>query len=55
MLGGGIPIGQITELVGMPGIGKTQMCIQLALNVQLPKVSVNTHTYMHTYIHTYIH
>ena len=39
MLGGGVPIGQITELVGLPGIGKTQMCIQLALNVQLPQVS----------------
>ena len=40
MLGGGIPIGQITEFVGVPAIGKTQMCIQIALNVQLPQVRI---------------
>ena len=38
MLGGGVKVGQLTEIVGVPGIGKTQMCIQLALNVQLPQV-----------------
>ncbi|KAI8336191.1 P-loop containing nucleoside triphosphate hydrolase protein [Chlamydoabsidia padenii] len=32
----GIPKGGITELCGGPGSGKTQFCIQLALNVQLP-------------------
>jgi len=35
-LGGGIPCGQITELCGVPGIGKTQLGIQLALDVQIP-------------------
>jgi RAD51-like protein 2 len=38
MLGGGIPIGQITEVCGVPGIGKTQLGMQLALNVQIPEV-----------------
>ena len=27
--------GQVTELVGLPGMGKTQMCIQLASSVLL--------------------
>lgn len=36
MLGGGIMIGQLTEICGVPGIGKTQMATQLALNVQIP-------------------
>ncbi|KAH8306302.1 hypothetical protein KR018_007041, partial [Drosophila ironensis] len=35
-LGGGISLGQITELIGNPGTGKTQMCLQLSLNVQIP-------------------
>jgi hypothetical protein len=30
------PRGEITELAGMPGVGKTRMCMQLAINVQLP-------------------
>ena len=38
MLGGGVPIGQITEFCGVPGVGKTQLGIQLALNVQIPEV-----------------
>lgn len=38
VLGGGVPIGQITEYCGVPGIGKTQLGIQLALNVQIPEV-----------------
>jgi RAD51-like protein 2 len=38
ILGGGIQIGQITEFCGSPGIGKTQVCIQLALNVQIPEI-----------------
>jgi RAD51-like protein 2 len=38
VLGGGVPIGQITEFCGVPGIGKTQLGIQLALNVQIPEV-----------------
>jgi RAD51-like protein 2 len=36
MLGGGVPLGQVTEFCGVPGIGKTQIGIQLAINVQLP-------------------
>jgi len=36
MLGGGLPLGQVTEFCGVPGIGKTQIGIQLAINVQLP-------------------
>jgi len=38
MLGGGIPLGQITEICGLPGIGKTQMATQLSLDVQIPKI-----------------
>ena len=37
LLGGGVPTGQITELCGLPGIGKTQLAIQLALDVQIPR------------------
>ncbi|XP_034661300.1 DNA repair protein RAD51 homolog 3 [Drosophila subobscura] len=36
-LGGGIALRQITELVGNSGTGKTKMCLQLCLNVQIPK------------------
>ncbi|KAM8718383.1 hypothetical protein ACLKA7_000195 [Drosophila subpalustris] len=36
-LHGGIALGKITELVGMPGTGKTQMCLKLCLNVQIPQ------------------
>ena len=28
MLGGGLATGEVTELVGMPGTGKTQLCLQ---------------------------
>ncbi|KAG0192433.1 DNA repair protein rad51c [Apophysomyces sp. BC1034] len=34
---GGIPPCRITEFCGESGIGKTQLCLQLALNVQLEK------------------
>lgn len=37
ILKGGVPLGQVTEFCGVPGIGKTQMGIQLAINVQLPQ------------------
>mmetsp|Transcript_9562 Transcript_9562/g.43545 ORF Transcript_9562/g.43545 Transcript_9562/m.43545 type:complete len:389 (+) Transcript_9562:130-1296(+) len=37
LLGGGIAVGEITELCGCPGIGKTQACIQLCVSVQMPK------------------
>lgn len=36
MLGGGVAMGEVTELCGAPGIGKTQMGIQLAVDVHLP-------------------
>ncbi|CAG8490189.1 3669_t:CDS:10 [Ambispora gerdemannii] len=35
--GHGVPIGKITEFCGAPGIGKTQLGIQLSINVQIPK------------------
>ena len=34
---GGVPIGQMTEFCGAPGLGKTQICMQLACNVTIPK------------------
>ncbi|XP_038059401.1 DNA repair protein RAD51 homolog 3-like [Patiria miniata] len=37
MLGGGVPLCKITELCGAPGVGKTQTCIQLAVDVQIPQ------------------
>ena len=36
MLGGGVETGAITELVGEFGTGKTQICHQLCVTVQLP-------------------
>ncbi|KAK6918548.1 DNA recombination and repair protein Rad51-like, C-terminal [Dillenia turbinata] len=36
ILGGGISLKEVTEFGGVPGIGKTQMGIQLAVNVQIP-------------------
>lgn len=36
-LGGGLQVGKITEVCGVPGIGKTQFCIQLAVDVQIPE------------------
>ena len=33
---GGVPIGQMTEFCGAPGLGKTQICMQLACNVTIP-------------------
>ncbi|KAG7355660.1 DNA repair and recombination protein radA [Nitzschia inconspicua] len=35
LLGGGITLGQVTEIAGMPGTGKTQMAIQLAVLARL--------------------
>ncbi|TRY99734.1 hypothetical protein DNTS_033604 [Danionella cerebrum] len=35
-LGGGVPVGKTTEICGAPGIGKTQLCMQLAVDVQIP-------------------
>ncbi|KAK4315078.1 hypothetical protein Pmani_013672 [Petrolisthes manimaculis] len=36
LLGGGIPLRAITEISGTPGIGKTQMCLQVCVSVQVP-------------------
>uniref|UniRef100_A0A182SFB3 DNA repair protein RAD51 homolog 3 n=1 Tax=Anopheles maculatus TaxID=74869 RepID=A0A182SFB3_9DIPT len=36
-LGSGISQGMITELCGPPGSGKTQLCLQLSVNVQIPR------------------
>jgi len=36
MLGGGISIGELTEIAGEPGAGKTQWCLQLAVDASLP-------------------
>ena len=33
-LQGGIPLGQVTQIVGFPGIGKSQLCMQLCCNYQ---------------------
>ncbi|KAM6969852.1 DNA repair protein RAD51 homolog 3 [Aplochiton taeniatus] len=35
-MGGGVPVGKTTEICGAPGVGKTQLCIQLAVDVQIP-------------------
>ncbi|OXA58087.1 DNA repair protein RAD51 homolog 3 [Folsomia candida] len=36
LLGGGIKAGTLTEVVGLSGVGKTTLCLQLCLNVQIP-------------------
>ena len=33
-LGGGIRLGQVTEVYGESGCGKTQLCVQMSLEVQ---------------------
>eukprot|EP00501_MAST-03F_sp_TOSAG23-6_P002081 GSMAST32.ASY1.ANO1.2174.1 assembled CDS len=33
----GIPLREVTEVVGVAGVGKTQLMIQLAVDVQIPK------------------
>lgn len=33
---GGISLGKITEVCGAAGVGKTQLCMQLSISVQLP-------------------
>ena len=35
--GGGVPIGRMTEVCGSPGVGKTQMCMQLAVDATIPE------------------
>ncbi|KAI2493435.1 RAD51-like protein [Fragilaria crotonensis] len=36
MLGGGVSIGEVTEICGLPGAGKTQLAMQLCVNANLP-------------------
>ncbi|KAH3877511.1 DNA repair protein RAD51 homolog 3-like [Dreissena polymorpha] len=36
-LGGGVQGGTVTEICGLPGTGKTQLCMQLACDVQIPR------------------
>ncbi|KAK7485386.1 hypothetical protein BaRGS_00023334 [Batillaria attramentaria] len=36
-LGGGVALRKVTEICGAPGVGKTQMCIQLAVDVSIPE------------------
>ena len=36
LLGGGVPCGTVTEFAGAAGMGKTQLAMQLALDVQIP-------------------
>lgn len=36
LLGGGVPAGEVTEFCGVPGVGKTQLSMQLCLDVQIP-------------------
>eukprot|EP00238_Polyblepharides_amylifera_P008740 CAMPEP_0196575850 /NCGR_PEP_ID=MMETSP1081-20130531/5236_1 /TAXON_ID=36882 /ORGANISM="Pyramimonas amylifera, Strain CCMP720" /LENGTH=355 /DNA_ID=CAMNT_0041894269 /DNA_START=470 /DNA_END=1537 /DNA_ORIENTATION=+ len=37
LLGGGVSPGEVTEFCGVPGIGKTQVGMQLAVSVQIPR------------------
>lgn len=37
LIGGGVPCGKMTEFAGAPGVGKTQLCIQLSVDVQIPE------------------
>ncbi|KAG8587632.1 hypothetical protein GDO81_005736, partial [Engystomops pustulosus] len=37
ILGGGVPLAKVTEICGPPGVGKTQLCMQLAVDVQIPQ------------------
>ncbi|XP_069767898.1 DNA repair protein RAD51 homolog 3 isoform X2 [Narcine bancroftii] len=37
ILGGGVPVAKITEICGAPGVGKTQLSIQLVVDAQIPK------------------
>lgn len=37
LLGGGVALGQLTEFAGVPGVGKTQLGMQLAVDVHMPE------------------
>uniref|UniRef100_UPI00358F2CA4 DNA repair protein RAD51 homolog 3 n=1 Tax=Myxine glutinosa TaxID=7769 RepID=UPI00358F2CA4 len=36
LFGSGVDLSVITELCGAPGVGKTQLCLQLAVDIQIP-------------------
>lgn len=36
LLGGGLAKGEVTEVCGLPGAGKTQLCMQLCVDARLP-------------------
>jgi RAD51-like protein 2 len=38
LLGGGVSPAEVTEFCGVPGVGKTQLGMQLCVNVQMPTV-----------------
>jgi len=37
LLGGGVAVGELTEISGTPNVGKTQLAMQLAVNASLPR------------------
>lgn len=37
MLGGGFALSEVTEIVGVPGVGKTQLAMQLCVDVTIPR------------------
>ena len=37
LLGGGLALSELTEIVGLPGVGKTQLAMQLAVDTILPE------------------
>lgn len=37
VLGGGVSVGKLLEISGIAGVGKTQLCLQLCITVQMPK------------------
>ncbi|KAK3580793.1 hypothetical protein CHS0354_025132 [Potamilus streckersoni] len=43
MLGVGVQLCKVTELCGEPGVGKTQFCLQLAVDIQIPTVFGGLH------------
>ena len=38
LMGGGVQLGQITDICGTPGIGKSQLCMQLCVDVQINRI-----------------